>query len=251
MDNTIYVGLSRQIVLQRALDVAANNIANVDTAGFKVEHLSVHTDPISPSVPGRQLGPVNYVLDTDVTRNFSEGELEQTGSAFDVAIQGEGFLTVQTPGGAGYTRDGHLTLDAQNQLVDKQGDPVLSTSGAPIVIDPTKPAPSIGKDGVVSQTGPNGQVAQIGKLGVVRFADRSTLSKSGGNVYTDTGGQTPQPAANTALSQGFLEKSNVQPVAEVNALISLSRAYERIQDIISSTQDTSSKAIDALGKLSS
>ena len=116
-------------------------------------------------------------------------------------------------------------------------------------MDPTKSTPSGGKGGTVSQTGINGQVSQIGKIGVVRFANLSALSKAGGNLYTDTGGQTPTPATDATINQGMVEKSNVQPVAEISNLIAISRAYERIQDIMSSTQDMSSKAIDSLGKL--
>ena len=249
MDNAIYVGLSRQMVLQHALDVAANNVANMDTAGFKVEHLSIHTNPVTPSGFGGRLPAVNYVMDSGVERDFTQGEMNQTGNAFDVAISGDGFFTVQTAGGAAYTRDGRFTVDASNQLVDKQGDPVLSASGAPISIDPPKSAPSIGKDGTVSQTGINGQVSQIGKIGVVRLANLSALSKAGGNLYTDASGQTPTPATDATINQGMVEKSNVQPVAEISNLVAITRAYERIQDIMSSTQDMSSKAIDSLGKL--
>jgi flagellar basal-body rod protein FlgF len=243
MDNTLYVGLSRQAVLQRALDVAANNIANQDTVGFKVEELMTRTYPISPPSAASNLSPVNYVLDTGVARDFRQGELSQTGNPLDVALQGPGFLTVQTANGPRYT------LDAQGQLVDQQGDPVLSSGGSPIVVDPTKGAVQIAKDGSISQTGANGQLSQLGKLGVVQFANLSALSKQGGNLYADTGGQTPVPVTNVRLAPGMVEHSNVNPVKEVTSLISISRAYDRIQDIMSSTMDLSTKAVDSLGQL--
>ena len=250
MDTAIYVGLSRQMTLQRALEVTANNIANADTAGFKVEALSVQTDPLSPPASaGADSSPVNYVIDTGVTRDFSQGEMAQTGGTFDVALNGAGFFTVQTANGNRYTRDGRFGVDAQNRLVDKQGDPVLGAGGSTITIDPTKPAPAIAKDGSVSQTGPNGQVAQLGKIGVVRIADLSQLSKEGDDLYVDNGGQTPQAAANVVMQQGMVEKSNVQPISEISNLIEITRTYASIQDLMSSTQDMSSKAIDSLGKL--
>jgi flagellar basal-body rod protein FlgF len=248
MDNTLYVGLSRQAVLQRALDIAANNIANQDTVGFKVEELTVGQDPISPPRSASNLSPVNYVLDTGVARDFGEGELTETGNPLDVALSGPGFFTLQTANGPRYTRDGRFTLDAQGQIVDRQGEPVLGTSGAPIVVDPQKGQVMIGKDGTVSQ-GANGQSTQIGKLGVVQFANLSALSKQGANQYSETSGQAAVPVTNATIVQGMVEKSNVNPVKEVTSLIEISRAYDRMQDILSSTQDLSSKAIDSLGQL--
>ena len=251
MDNALYVGLSRQMTLQRSLDIVANNIANMDTAGFKVEALSVRTNPIAPPASaGHSFTPVKYVLDDGVARDFGQGELQTTSSPYDVAIQGNGFLTVQTANGNRYTRDGRLSLDAQNQIVDKAGDPVLSTSGAPVAIDPTKSAPVIAKDGTISQAGPNGQVTQVGKLGLVRFANLSALGKEGANLFVDNDGQTPQPTTDASLRQGMVERANVQPISEINRLIQVTRTYESVQDMMSSTQDMSTKAIDALGKLS-
>jgi flagellar basal-body rod protein FlgF len=248
MDNTLYVGLSRQNVLQRALDIAANNIANQDTVGFKVEELTDRTDPIAPPRFTSNLSPVNYVLDSSVARDFSQGELSQTGNPLDMALQGPGFFTVQTANGPRYTRDGRFTLDAQSQIVDQKGEPVLSTAGTPIVVDPQKGPVTIAKDGSVSQSA-NGQSSQIAQIGVVQFANLSALSKQGSNQYLETSGQTAVPVTNAKMMQGWVEHSNVNPVKEVTSLISISRAYDRMQDIMSSTQDLSSKAVDALGQL--
>jgi flagellar basal-body rod protein FlgF len=165
-----------------------------------------------------------------------------------VAIQGPGFFTLQTANGPRYTRDGRFTLDPQNQIVDRQGDPVLGVSGAPLVVDPLKGPIAIAKDGSVSQTA-NGQSNQIGKIGVVQFANLSALSKQGSNQYSETSGQAAVPVTNAKMVQGMVEHSNVNPVKEVTSLISISRAYDRMQDIMSSTMDLSSKAIDSLGQL--
>ena len=253
MDNAIYVGLSRQMVLQRAIDVAANNVANMDTAGFKVEHLRVVTDP--ETAPGSSLGfgkaPIKYALDNGMGRDFSQGAMEQTGAPFDVAINGDGFFSVQSAqGGVSYTRDGRFSTDAQNQLIDGKGEPVLDTGGSPIVIDPTKSTPVIGKDGTISQQDNTGHLSVIGRIGVTRFSNRGALTKIGSNQFTDpTGEAGGSPARDATMDQGFVEKSNVNPVAEVTSLIDITRAYERVSNLITSTQDLSSKAIDALGKL--
>jgi flagellar basal-body rod protein FlgF len=236
MDNTLYVGLSRQMTLQRALDVTANNIANVDTAGFKVESLTVLTDPETPAAaPATQ--PIQYVLDHGLARNFGQGPLEQTSNPFDVAIEGPGFFTVQTANGPRYSRDGRFAVDASGTLTDKQGDPVAGVGGGPITIDR-----------VISQISSQGQTVQVGKLGVVRFADLGALSKEGDNLYSAAGGQAPIPASDARIQQGMVEKSNVQPVTEIVRLIDITRAYERVSNMMSQTEDLSESAVERLGK---
>jgi len=245
MDNTLYVGLSKQLTLQRALDVAANNLANVDTAGFKVESLRVQTDAMTPSaVPSSD--PIKYVIDSDVARNFGQGGLEQTSNPLDVAIEGDGFFSVQTANGVQYTRDGRFGIDAQNQIVDHQGNPVLSNSGSPITVDPQKGEPSIAKDGTISQTG-NGQTTSLGKIGVSRFTTLASLKKAGDNLY-DAGGATPTTATDAHVHQGMVERSNVQPVVEITNLIAITRAYERVTQMVSQTEDLSQSAVQRLGK---
>ncbi len=246
MDNAIYVGLSKQMTLQRALDVAANNLANVDTAGFKVESLQVQTDPLTPpAVPSSD--PIKYVIDNGLARNFGQGGLEQTSNPLDVGIEGDGFFTVQTAAGPRYTRDGRFGVDAQNQLVDHQGDPVMSAGGSPISVDPQKGQVSIAKDGTISQIGQNGQTLQVGKLGVSRFANLSALRKQGDNLY-DAAGATPTTATDARMHQGMVERSNVQPIVEITSLISITRAYERVTQMMSQTQDLSESAVQRLGK---
>ena len=254
MDNSIYVGLSRQMTLQRQLDVAANNLANLDTAGFKVEHLSVVDDPIAAPGVSAGLGanPIQYVLDQGATRDFSQGAIEQTGATFDVAIEGAGFFSVQTAAGVRYTRDGRFTTDSSNQIVDGSGEPVLDAGGSPIAVDPTLGTPVIGRDGSVSQAAKNGGVSKVGRIGVTRFADRSALTKVGQNQFADdTGAAGATSATNAGVRQGYVEKSNVNPVSEVTSLIDITRAYERMQNIITGAQDLSAKAVDGLGRLAS
>lgn len=241
MDNTLYVGLSRQMVLQRALDVTANNLANVDTVGFKVESLMVQTDALTPtSVPSSD--PIKYVIDNGLARNFGQGGLEQTSNPLDVAIEGDGFFTVQTSAGNRYTRDGRFGIDSKNQLVDHSGNPVLSNGGSPISLDPQKGQATIAKDGTISQGG-----AQIAKLGVARFSDQSVLKKQGGNLY-DAPGATPTNATDARVNQGMVEHSNVQPVVEITHLIEITRAYERVTQMMSQTEDLSQSAVQRLGK---
>lgn len=247
MDNALYVGLSRQMTLQRQLDIAANNLANVDTAGFKVESLMLQADPLKGKSGGQGgLGPVQYNLDDGVARNFSQGGLDQTSNTYDLALDGDGFFTIQTAQGNRYTRDGRFTVDSQNRLVTKAGDPVVDAGGSGITLDPTASPPSISKDGVVSQTDSHGKVSQVGKLSAVRFANLAGLSKAGDNLYTSD--ETPQPAKDVGVRQGMVERSNVQPMIEITSLIDITRAYERVSSMMSSNQDLSRSAIERLGK---
>ncbi len=241
MDNALYVGLSRQMTLQRQLDIAANNLANVDTAGFKVENLMLQSDPLTPMKAPR-FGPVKYVIDDGVARDFKQGALEKTGNTYDLAVEGQGFFQVQTPNGVRYTRDGRFGVDTNNQLVDKNGNAVLDASGSTISFDPQKGAPTISKTGLISQDGQTG-----GKVGVVRFASLSGMSKDGDNYLSSA--ETPTPAADAAIRQGLVEHSNVQPVLEVTSLIETTRAYERVANLMNSTQDLSRSAIERLGKV--
>ena len=241
MDNTLYVGLSRQLTLQRQLDVAANNLANLDTAGFKVEQLMLQSDPLRPNAGRSRLDPIKYVIDDGVARSFTPGTLEKTSSPLDMAVEGDGFFQVQTPQGVRFTRDGRFSLDAQNRLVTQAGDAVLDASGSPLTLDPKKGEVAVAKTGQISQ---GGQTA--GRIGVVRFAKLSGLSKTGDGLFSSA--DAPVAATDAGVRQGYLERSNAQAVVEVTHLVEINRAYERIASMMNSAHDLSRTAIQRLGK---
>jgi flagellar basal-body rod protein FlgF len=242
MDNTLYVGLSRQVTLQRALDITANNLANADTAGFKFESLIVNADPLDAPAPTNT--PVQYVLDTGLARNFAPGTFETTGNPLDLAVEGDAFFTVQTAQGPLYTRDGRFAISADGALVDKNGNAVQAEGGSAITLDVKKSSPSIGRDGTVMQDG-----VQVGKITMVRFADRGALSKTGDNRFFSPASNPPLPATDSQVRQGVVEHSNVTPVTEVTHLISISRQYERIAAMMNAASDLSKQAIGRLGRV--
>jgi flagellar basal-body rod protein FlgF len=248
MDNTMYVGLSKQTLLLRELDIAANNMANVDTTGFKVESLMSATDPVTPA---RSIGPataVQFAIDNGVARDFTQGAPHQTGAPLDLAINGKGFFQVQTPTGTQYTRDGRFATNAQSQLVTQNGSPVLDPSGNPIALNPQGGPPSIGADGTISQTVAGQSQSQVvGTVGVVTFDDLSALSKQGDGLYANTTNAASAPATGATLQQGALESSNVQPIIQVTDLIRIQRAYENISQMMSNTADLSNTAVQRLG----
>ena len=248
MDNTMYVGVSKQMILRRELDIVANNIANADTTGFKVESLMTADDPEYPVHAAIGSQPIQYAIDNGVARDFTEGKLEQTGAPLDLAIDGQAFFTVSTSSGNRYTRDGRFTTDAQGHLTTQAGDPVLDASGSQITLNPLAGAPSIAHDGTITQSIAGQTTEQVvGKIGVVRFDSLSSLTKDGDGLYDNTSSSTPQAAPDARIQQGMLETSNVQPVLQITDLIRIQRAYESISNMISTTSDLSKTAIERLG----
>jgi flagellar basal-body rod protein FlgF len=243
MDNSLYVGLSKQIVLQRQLDIIANNIANSDTAGFKVEALAVTEDPQAPAFTLGGPAPVKFVMPNGVIRNFGQGALRKTDSQFDVAIDGQGFFKIQTPGGERYTRDGRFRMDEAGRLVTQGGSPVLDDGGGEINLSPEKGQLTISPDGTLSQG-----TQRIGKLGVVTFTNLSTLEKVGDNLMQNTSNQQGVAAPDAKLRQGMLEGSNVNPILEVTRMIEVSRAYEQMAKMMDSQATLSTQAVQQLGK---
>ena len=239
MNTAIYVGLSRQTTLQRALSVVANNIANASTPGFKLESAMVQEEKATPRGAD---GPISYVLDTGIVRDFGQGALSTTGAPLDVAIDGDAFFAIQTQAGTRYTRDGRFTLDAQNRLVTQDGDPVLGAGGQPITLNPTAGEPSINQDGSIRQG-----ALTSGRIEVVRFADVSVLSKEGANNFSAPQGAAPTPAPDARLHQGMVEASNVNTVLEITNLIEISRAYERVAKMMDQAGDLSNRCIERLG----
>jgi flagellar basal-body rod protein FlgF len=245
MDNAIYVGLSRQMTLQRELDIAANNLANADTTGYKFEALMTNDDPVAPAHSPIGATKVNFVTASGVARDYSQGPLSQTGGPLDVAIAGKGFFTVNTADGPRYTRDGRFTLDSTGKLVTQDGDAVQG-AGGDITVDPKKGPISISPTGVISQAG-----ASIGKLPVVTFDSLSGLSKDGNNLLVNTSNLTPQPATDAIIKQGMLEGSNVQPITQITRLIEINRAYEAVSNMINDTAGLSKSAVQRLGAVNS
>ena len=249
MENALLIGLSRQTVLERQLDVVANNIANVNTAGFKAdqslfeEYLrsGAHEDNFKPA--DRR---VSYVQDRGTYRDFAQGPAEQTKNPLDVAITGNGFFVVQTAGGERYTRDGGLQMNSQGQLVTASGNPVLGTAG-PIVFQPTDHDINVSPDGTVTVVEGNGRADSLrGKLRLVSFADAQKLLMEGSNLFS---GEGATPDLKSQVQQGYIEKSNVNGVAEMSRMIEITRAYTQIATMLQQESDLHKSAIEKLAEV--
>ncbi|MFW6413469.1 MAG: flagellar basal-body rod protein FlgF [Oceanicaulis sp.] len=243
MDNAMIVGLTRQLTLRRAMDVAANNIANASTAGFKAETLMLENHTTSRARHADGPDRIAFVDEWAMGRDFRQGALEATGRPLDVALQGEGFFTLETPAGERFTRDGRFTLNDQSELVASDGARVLDDLGQPIRIDPALGPVTITEDGAVSQNGVPGQ-----RLGLARFAELGALEKTGDNRFT-----APEDAerlfdALPRVMQGHSEGSNVRAINEITTMMEVSRAYASVTRMIRDTDELSRKAIERLGR---
>lgn len=225
--------LWQQTTLMRRMDTIADNIANASTAGFKSEMLVYGLEPDNGA------GGDHLVERSSVVRDTSEGNFARTGNQLDVAIQGEGYFTVETPLGERFTRNGRFSLDAEGQLVNSAGHPVLGDDGNPIVFAPTETDIEISSDGTISTEG-----GEIGTLGVVRFADDNLLRRTpDGFVAADA---VPEPAVDAKVAQGFIEESNVQPIQQTVEMMEVMRNFRSAQQVIQDEHERQRRAIQAL-----
>jgi flagellar basal-body rod protein FlgF len=244
MDNTLYVSLTQQMALRRQMDVAANNIANMSTAGFKAESLLTEPERARPARAEERPRDISFVRDWTVLRDFSQGPLQNTGDPFDLAIQGDGFFTVEGPDGPLYTRDGQFTLSPTGEMITREGRRVLSDGGAPIQIAPGGAPPAVGEDGAIRQ-GAN----VVGRLGVVAFARPGALEKIGENLWAPRD-EPPGPLVDGRVRQGMVEGSNVVAVRELTRIMDISRAYDSATRLQRQAEELRGRAIERLGRVS-
>jgi len=242
MENALLVGLSRQVALKRQMDVVANNLANMNTAGYKSGTMlfEEHLMPVAQmnDMTGQDKR-VSFVLDNSIYRSFSEGSFEQSGNELDVAISGDGWLVAQSPDGERYTRNGQLKINADGQLVLSSGQAVLG-EGGPITFGPEETGIEIAHDGTISTS-----QGTKGRLRVVQFENNAYLKKEGDTMFSST--QQPLPAEGIRVVQGVVEKSNVQPIYEMTRMIETVRAYTNMAQTMSQAQDLRRDAIEQLG----
>ena len=280
MNAALYSAFLGMRARQRALDATANNIANASTAGFKAERVlyrsieaaeadaqraqanttdanQTTTTPQTtaandnPQAPGQQSGAMMAAsaearstgVATSGAIDFSAGVIRETDRQLDVALEGDGFLAVQTPRGERYLRAGNLTLDASGQLSTQHGDLVIGQAG-PITLPPGEVA--IGEDGTISVKG-----QQIDRLKLVRFDNQqAALLKEGESLFMATGQQKPLEANNTRVHQGALEMSNVNTVSEMVAMMQNGREFESLQKSVTMIMsDIGRKVSSEIGRI--
>ncbi|HEV3397369.1 MAG TPA: flagellar basal-body rod protein FlgF [Xanthobacteraceae bacterium] len=250
MENALLVGLSRQMALQREMEVVANNIANIDTNGFKAD-FSLFQEYLMPGARDGSFrvadSPVSFVRDRGTLIDLNQGPLQRTGNPLDVAINGDGFLVINTPQGERYTRNGSLEINAQGELVTSEGYQVLG-DGGPIAFQAQDTGITINPEGTVSvKDGANATIAIIrGQLRVVSFAQPQRLQKEGDSTFSAPADMPAAPSTTSRVVQGALEKSNVRPIIEMSHMIEVSRSYATIANLLQSQGDLHKSALQQL-----
>lgn len=247
MDVSSYVLLSQEQALRRKLDVTANNMANMNTVGFKSER-PVFREYVERTAENAvdAAKSTSFVLDYGAVRDAKAGAFQATGNPLDVMIDGPGYFAVQAPGGGtAYTRAGFVKTNEAGELVSADGQRLLGEGGKPVVVPPEQLATlSIAGDGSVST-----DEGVLGRLTVTVFGDERLLTPRGDGMMTGTGGRE-LAAAETRLRSGGVEGSNVEPIAETTAMIDILRAYQTTMKIAQDMDDMRKRAMTSLGRVS-
>jgi flagellar basal-body rod protein FlgF len=242
VESASYVGLSRQVALQRELDVIANNVANMNTTGFRSEQVVFEEYMNSPGRRRAESG-LSLVHDRTAWHDFTPGPAVTTNNPLDVAIDGDGFFAVQTAAGERYTRNGAFQINVRGELVTSEGSRVLGTGGA-LTFQPEDGEVTIGRDGTVAT-----KDGVRGKLRLVRFANAQTLEKDGASTFKANEPPAAVADGQVRLVQGAVEKSNVRAVVEVNRLLEVTRSYTQLATMLSRNDDLRRSAIERLAEV--
>jgi flagellar basal-body rod protein FlgF len=258
LEKGIYVATSGGMAQERAMEIISSNLANMNTHGFKADRLMFQSylqksaqPPLNPPTPNEikqgyatignndtvyKIGSQNYT-------DFTQGSLLSTGNHLDVALDGSGFMAVQTPEGERYTRGGSLKLDQTGTLMTSEGYPVLDANGQHINVDTINKPITIMEDGSVNLQ----DVGPVGQLKIVDFPDKTQIEKTGQGLYKAVDGAQMQPS-DALAKQGYLEGSNINPVGEMTRMITGLRAYESFQKVIQSHDEINQRLISDVAR---
>jgi flagellar basal-body rod protein FlgF len=245
---SLYQAASALNANARWQEVISENMASSMIPGFKKQEMSfeaIRAGMLLPTAPGNAINGQPVALPGGRTNlNFAAGEVKKTGVNTDFVIDGDGFFEVQLPNGASaFTRDGEFRMNAQGQLVTKQGYAVMGQAG-PIQVNPAIPGGiTVAADGTISQ----GE-ERLGKLNLVSFNDRNLLAPAGGGYFLANNPMLQQEVDNeSTVRQGFLEGSNASSVMEMANLMTAMRSFEANQRIVQMQDERMGRTIAELG----
>jgi flagellar basal-body rod protein FlgF len=223
MDNAGYAALTRQAGLAREMQIVANNMANMSTTGFRREGL-VFTEHVR-ALEGS--GSLSMATAGAAYTSDLQGALTRTGRSLDLAIEGEGYFLVATPDGDMQTRAGSFVLNEDGGIVTADGMALLDAGGAPAFVPPGSAAISVAADGTLSADG-----VPIAQIGLWETPPPGGAERRAGTRFAIDGAPVPAAEGSGRIVQGFLESSNVSPVAEIARMIEVQRAYELGQSFL-------------------
>ncbi len=243
MQTASYVALSAEIALKSQLNTVSNNLANMNTTGFKSQQTLFKEQLSKNKTQERPLKePTSYVEDMGQYQDFAPGGLIRTGNSLDVALRTPNtFFSIDTPQGKMYSRKGSFTIDSTHKLVTNQGLSVLSTDGEPITFAPNDSDISIAKDGTISTA--NGIK---GRLGMFSFKEPQKLRRMGNSFFKPAKNQTADTDEKGQVEQGYLEGSNVSSILETTKMIQISKDFTRVSSYVQKHYEQQTKMLNSL-----
>lgn len=252
MADGIYTALTGAVAQQQSLDVIANNVANVNTAGYRADRAAfsqflagAQRDPDAVSQLGQPGARVDHFVHVDaVAHDYTDGALKLTGNPLDMALSGDGFFAIQTPQGERLTRSGSFVMGDGGVLTTADGHPVLGTDDKPIHL-PSDRNIHVEGDGTLKM-----DALVLGKLKLVRAEDPAQLEKESATWFK-AAPNAQLANADVTVTQGHIEASNVNAVAGLNDMIAVSRSFDALQKVIESFQKIDERTARDLGSRNS
>lgn len=248
----LYTAASGMLASMRRMEFVTNNLANSQTTGFKQDRSALSTfdemmilqdGSVTPPGQHGELGELGMAAVAEEPMiDFTQGSLQDTGRSLDMALEGPGFFTVQTPDGLRYTRDGGFTRDATGRLTTGEGHLVLGVDGNPIQVPPG--TLTARPDGTLTA-----EDEEFGRLAVVEFDLDQPLRKVGSNQFVARNeGDAPRAATGTAVRQGAVEASNVDMAGAQTTMMELQRAYQAAQKLIQYQDEMVGRAVNEIAR---
>lgn len=235
MSTAAYVAISAQIAMERRLEAIANNVANVNTAGYRAVALRFTTEL-------QQAGQVNFSSSGETYVVRDQGPISHTGNSLDVAVDGDGWFGLETPSGTVYTRDGQFHMTENGDLQSVNGYSVVDSGGSPITLDASGGPVTIGENGAISQGG-----KRLGVIGMFALPADATLTRHDNSaVISDKPPDPVEDMTANSIRQGYIEGSNVNPILEMTRLIEASRAFDQATAAIDTNDQVTDEAIKTL-----
>lgn len=245
MNSGIYPAVSGSVAAMRKLDIISNNLANINTPGYKKDKMSFEgllAGPVNPPAVPQGMTADPILQKENVYIDFASGPTNQSGNSLDLALDGDGFFAITTPDGTAYTRQGNFRASADGTLVTTDGYPVQGTGGSPIRIQGNRI--EISAKGIVTVDG-----SQVGEISVVDFEKPYSLTKSGSALFVPVDPQAVAVAGKAQVQQGYIEGSNVESISEMVQLIEANRYFEACSKIIKGFDDMTAKAATDIGRV--
>jgi flagellar basal-body rod protein FlgF len=238
MQNGLYVALSGQVSVQRRLETIANNVANMNTVGFRADAVR-----FEEQVAKAGDNSLSYVAGGAEYVSRRAGPLTRTNNRLDLAIQGDGWFAINQNGKTIYTRDGRFQLSETGALENINGAQVLDAGGAPIQLNPDGGDATVSGDGMITQNG-----RQAGAIGLFLVDSSAKLTRAGNSGFTsDQVGLPVLDFTQNGVVQGAVEGSNVNPIEEMTRLIAVTRNFDQVANEVNKSESSIEDAIKALG----